>query len=74
VNFVQIMLAGVMEIVNGVGENVNQKVCTGGPPLVRFLLVRISNYYGFLKPQNRTIFLISTVFFNILEKDSGFFF
>ena len=27
VEIVEKMLAGVMEIVNGVGENVNQKVC-----------------------------------------------
>ena len=44
-------------------------VCsTGGPLLVwfllvQFLLVRISNQYGFLKLKKRAIFLISTVFF-----------
>ena len=41
---------------------------TGSPPLVRFLLVRISNQYGFLKPKNSTIFLISTVFSTNSEK------
>ena len=28
------------------------KTSTGGPPLVRFLLVRISDYHGFLKHKN----------------------
>ena len=55
---------------------------SGGPLLVRFLLVRISNYHGFLKLKNSTKFLISTVFifkiyifvfFNILEKISEIF-
>ena len=41
---------------------------TGSPPLVRFLLVRISNQYGFLKPKNSTIFLISAVFPTNFEK------
>ena len=48
--------------INGTGEIISKKLTTGGPPLVRFLIVRIFNSYGFLKPNNSTIFLISTVF------------
>ena len=40
---------------------------TGSPPLVRFLIVRISNQYGFSKTKNSTIFLVSTVFSTNLE-------
>ena len=39
---------------------------TGGPPLVQFLIVRISNWFGFLEYKNLNIFLISMVFSTFL--------